>query len=97
MEKEAQIIEVEVVEIDGIVPVPAARAEQNDRRESGNDRQNWQGRVRQLDARWWPLWVLLGILTFVLLLTVGVVAGAIYIIYQIIRSILLVLVSAFKS
>jgi len=86
MEKEPETIEVEVVEIDGIAPVPHVdpEPEQDPRQQGWNDWQNWQGKVRQLDIRWWPLWVVLGIVVVFLILTVGIVLGVIYGIYRII-------------
>jgi len=48
----------------------------------------WQGRVKQLDARWWPLWVVLGVIVVFLVLTLGVVFGAILLIAKIARGIL---------
>lgn len=48
----------------------------------------WQGRVKQLDARWWPLWVLLGVIVVFLVLTVGVVVGAFILVVKIISSLL---------
>lgn len=95
MEKEPETIEVEVVEIDGVAPVPVTPAEE-DAPHRGNDWRNWQGKVRQLDMRWWPLWVLLGIILLFLALTVGIVLGIIYGIYRIIRGILSGIAGAFK-
>jgi hypothetical protein len=79
MTKEATEIEVEVLEIDGVAPVkPETHAD--DAPQQGW--RQWQGRVRTLDARWWPLWVLLGIIALALLLTVGIVLGAIYLVIR---------------
>ncbi len=101
MSKEATEIEVEVVEIDGAAPIvaqsrPRADTDMNFDDETspssqgfrGRDWQQWQGRVRSLDSRWWPLWVLLGIIAVFLLLTLGVVIAAIYLILRVIRKIL---------
>jgi hypothetical protein len=80
MTKEATQIEVEVVEIDGVTPTaPQAGAEEQ---RPQNDWRQWQGRVRQLDSRWWPLWVVLGIIAFVLLITVGLVLGVVFVIVR---------------
>ncbi|MCU0751995.1 MAG: hypothetical protein MUF86_02635 [Akkermansiaceae bacterium] len=84
MPEEPKEIEVEVVEIDGVAPVvrqpsadePARRAEE------WRDWRQWQGRVRRLDSRWWPLWVILGIIALALALTVGLVAGVILLIVR---------------
>jgi hypothetical protein len=83
-------IEVEVVEIDGKPADSMTQATHRELRESpgangrdpaGTDWQDWrqwQGRVRTLDSRWWPLWVLLGVIVLALLLTVGLVLAVIF-------------------
>lgn len=86
-------IEVEVVEIDGIAPDPAAaegmrnvRGDSEHRHHPGAGQnmgsggrqwQQWRGQVQRLDSRWWPLWVILGIILLALLLTVGLVVGVV--------------------
>jgi hypothetical protein len=88
MTHQATDIEVEVVEIDGVAPVERqARAEQESPRRQGDwqDWRQWQGRVRQLDSRWWPLWAFLGIIAFILLITVGLVVGVILIIFKVLQ------------
>ena len=98
MEKESQAIEVEVVEIDGVAPVPAATQEESTghSRQSWQDWQNWQGRVRKLDMRWLPLWIVLGAILLVLLLTVGLAIAIVFAIFRIIANILRGLLSIFK-
>lgn len=86
MTTESQAIEVEVVEIDRTTP-PA----KFDRREDRPPRrpwQNWQGQVRTLDSRWWPLWLVLGAIAILLMLTVGLFLGIIFLIFRILRGIL---------
>lgn len=93
--KEFQEIEVEVVEIDGAPPPPSLRvphdvpdsASSRHARHSGTgfEWNIWNKRVRRLDPRWWPLWTLLGIMLIVLLATVGLVIGVVFITYQAIR------------
>ena len=84
MTQESQAIEVEVIEIDGAAP-PA----KVDRQEQAPRQwQNWQGRIRKLDSRWWPLWVLLGAIGVVLLLTLGLVLGIVFVIFRILSAIL---------
>ena len=90
MTNESQAIEVEVLEIDG--EVPAAKAESRVDQETRQPWQNWQGRVRQLDARWWPLWVFLGVIAVALMLTVGVFIGIIFLIFKIIRGVIRALI-----
>ena len=84
MTQESQAIEVEVVEIDGAAPPAKVEAQEQAPRQW----QNWQGRIRTLDARWWPLWVLLGAIGVVLLLTVGLVIGIVFVILQILGALL---------
>lgn len=86
MSQEPQAIEVEVVAIDGTTP--PARSEIRDESPPRQQWQNWQGQVRRLDARWWPLWVVLGTVAIVLLLTVGVFVGVLFLIFRIISGIL---------
>src|SRR5690606_10150263 len=55
-----ETIEAEVIEIDGAPP-----PEPPPRPDSGGkapDWSAWKSRALTLDRRWWPLWVLLGIL-----------------------------------
>jgi hypothetical protein len=87
MTEEPQAIEVEVVEIDGLAPpVKSARPEDPtpDPQARWQDWGNLQGRVLQLDKRWWPLWAVVGIVALALLLTVGVVLGIVFVIFRII-------------
>ncbi|RYD17868.1 MAG: hypothetical protein EOP88_24590 [Verrucomicrobiaceae bacterium] len=89
MSTEPQSIEVEVVEIDGAAP--PARVEPRDEPQAQSRpqwqdwQQQWQGRVRTLDSRWWPLWVVLGAVAVVLLLTFGLVIAVAFLIFSIIR------------
>ena len=89
MTKEATEIEVEVVEIDGVTPVvPQVRA--GEARPQGNwqDWRQWQGKVRRLDSRWWPLWVFLGIIALALFLTVGLVLAVVFLVVRLFVGIL---------
>jgi hypothetical protein len=81
MTQQDKEIEVEVVEIDGVTPASGRKIRAADAvdAETGNDEwrdwRHWQGRVRRLDSRWWPLWLILGVLALGLLATVGVIIG----------------------
>ena len=81
-------IEAEVLEIDGgPLPPPEVR---NDR-SRGQASRSWEslrGKVVRLDRRWWPLWVLLGILAVALLLTVGMVLAVVVAIAKLVGGIL---------
>lgn len=89
MPKEATEIEVEVLEIDGLAPTtPQVQADEP--RVSGDwqDWRQWQGKVRTLDSRWWPLWAFLGIIAVFLLLTIGLVIAVLFVIIRLITKIL---------
>jgi sensor domain CHASE-containing protein len=83
----SQAIEVEVIEIDGAAPPEKFETSENSPPRSSWQTE-WQGRVRKLDSRWWPLWVLLGTVAVVLLLTVGLVLGIIFVIFRILRGLI---------
>lgn len=85
MTTEPQIVEVEVIEIDDIIP--ADKPEPQEKSASTRrsiDWQKWLVRIQRLDRRWWPVWIFLGSIALVLLLTVGVVVGILFVIYQMI-------------
>ena len=81
-----ETIEAEVIEIDGVEPPKAEKSEK--RTESPWSRAGMQGRVLKLDRRWWPLWLLLGVVAVILAATVGVVLGICYTIFAVIRRVL---------
>ena len=82
------IIEAEVVEIDGIAVEPRpVRRETPDTR-GRIDWSAWQGRVKRLDARWWPLWLVLGCIVLVVAVAVGMCVAVIYLAWRIFKSIL---------
>lgn len=81
-------IEVEVVEIDGHPTEPKPQANTAPQPSPTPD---WKQILWRLPKLWWPLKILLGILAVVLLLTVGLVAGLIYLAYRLIRNLLQVL------
>jgi hypothetical protein len=89
MKSEATEIEVEVVEVDGVAPVPAPTPPDEAEHRSGwRDWRGWQGRVRTLDSRWWPLWVLLGGIALFLLLTLGLVIAVVYVAVRLVSRLL---------
>ncbi len=90
MTNEFQTIEVEVVEIDGAAP--AAKFQSSEETQPRRkDWRIWKNRIRQLDSRWWPLWVIVAITGVLLLVTVGVVIGAILVIFRVLSGILRVI------
>jgi hypothetical protein len=89
MKPEAREIEVEVVEVDGVVPAAADEPAPESRvQPEWPDWRSLQGRVRTLDARWWPLWGLLGMVALFLLLTLGLVIAVVYLMVRLISRML---------
>jgi hypothetical protein len=83
-----QTIEVEVVEIDGVAVVPRpVKGDAPDMR-GRIDWTAWQGRVRRLDARWWPLWLVLGTIFLVLAVVVGICCAVVFVAWRIFKAIL---------
>lgn len=85
-------IEVEVVEIDGIAPVDAARASGEADAPRGSFGRGWQ-QARQFDPRriklrWWPLWVLGAIVAVVLFLTLGLAAAIVLLVLRLVSGLL---------
>jgi hypothetical protein len=79
-------LEAEVLEIDGSPPPPPQPEPEAPRHD--DPWQAMRGRVVKLDRRWWPLWVLLGIVAVALALTVGVVVAAGVIVLKVIGGVL---------
>lgn len=95
MTREQTDIEVEVLEIDGVAPVePQGRTGGEAQPQGGSwqDWRRWPGQVRQLDSRWWPLWVVLGVIAVALVLTVGLVVGVLVLVVRIFLKIVRALV-----
>ena len=89
MTRESTDIEVEVVEIDGVTPVtPEIRDDRTTFRSNWQGWTQWRGQVSRLDSRWWPLWVVLGIIALTLILTVGLVIGVVFVIIRLMMNVL---------
>jgi hypothetical protein len=88
MTQESQAIEVEVLAIDGSTPAhaPAISQPPEDPAYRRPQWKKWPGEVRQLNIRWWPLWIIFGVITAGLLLTVGLVLGVLFLIFRTIRN-----------
>jgi hypothetical protein len=81
-----ETIEADVLEIDGSPP-PAPQV----RDAEPQPEPAWKsmrGKVLRLDRRWWPLWVLLGLIAFAFVAVIGVIFGAFLIVAKIIGAIL---------
>jgi hypothetical protein len=86
---ESPAIEVEVLEIDGNTPqLRTTRETFSDSQPHSNTWATWQGRIRHLDRRWWPLWLLLGLALLTVVLTLGLVVGLITVILKCLQIIL---------
>ncbi|WP_411826163.1 hypothetical protein [Luteolibacter sp. AS25] len=94
MERSEQTIEAEVVEIDGVSVEPRP-VEKNRAGGDWQDWRSWQGKVRELDPRWWPLWAFLGAIGLVLLVVVGMCAAVILVIYKLFKALFMGFVSLF--
>ena len=84
-----ETIEAEVLEIDGSAPPPPREPQGEEQRSRG--RAPWdafRGQVVRLDRRWWPLWVLLGVVALVLMLTVGLAVAVLVMVAKVIGGIL---------
>ncbi|MBC7980042.1 MAG: hypothetical protein H7Y36_05720 [Armatimonadetes bacterium] len=91
------IIEAEVVEIDGIaveqqLPFPQT---QSQRRADWTDWRGWQRRVSLLDARWMPLWLIIGFVALILIIAFGMCMAVVVICYKIIVGIVRAFISLF--
>lgn len=99
MPTEERAIEVEVVEVDGVAVTQRAAAADDaarGRQAEWGDWRQWQGRVRQLDSRWWPLWAVLGVVVVFLVLTVGLVVAAVVLVVRLVLGILRGLAGMFR-
>ena len=94
-------LEAEVVEIDGVAVDPKTMREKSAGRPKGPQRApwaqwgTWQGQMKRLDARWWPLWVVLGFIVLVLVVAVGMVALVCYVTWRVTLGLLNALLSVF--
>jgi len=90
MSHEEPTIEAEVVEIDGI-SIQSEIPHQERSRGSSEPHsawRSWQGKVKAVDARWWPLWLILGFLLLIIVVAIGMCAAVIGFIYWICKSLI---------
>ncbi len=83
MTRTEQTIEADVVEIDGIA-VEQRPAPRQAKSSEWNSWGSWQGRVKKLDARWWPLWLALGFVALVLIVAVGMCVAVVWVTYKLV-------------
>ena len=83
-----QIIEAEVVEIDGVAVESRPVRGETQSKSRRIDWTVWQGRVKSLDARWWPLWLVLSFVVLVVAVAVGLCFAVIFVTWRIFKAIL---------
>jgi hypothetical protein len=91
-----QTIEVEIVEIDGIAVESRPVGGEAPNKRGRVDWTQWQGRVKRIDARWWPLWLMLGIIVLVLAAVVGICVAVVFVAWRIFKGLLNGIVSLFS-
>ena len=79
-----QTIEAEVVEIDGIAVEPKSVRKESAKGAPWAQWGNFQGRVKRLDARWMPLWIVLGFIALVAFVAIGMVAAVLFVTFRIV-------------
>jgi len=93
MSREEPTIEAEVVEIDGVAVEPRQAKSAGPDPARWKDWGRWQGRVKTLNPRWWPLWLLLGFILLVLVVAIGLCVAVLSATYWIMKSIIMGIVS----
>lgn len=81
-------IEAEVVEIDGIAVVPMPVRDDSAKGAPWARWGTFQGQVKRLDMRWWPLWLVLGFFALIVIVAVGMVAAVAVVTFRIIAGLL---------
>lgn len=76
------VLEAEVVEIDGVA------VEMRPQSRGGFAGEVWRSRVKRLDPRWWPLWLLLAFVVLALAVAVGICAFVVLVIWRVLRALL---------
>jgi len=89
MSEPVKEIEVEVLEIDGVRQESRVDDCASGRGVWGEQHKappwaGWQGKVRGLDRRWWPLWVLLGLVLAFFAVVVGVIAMVVMLVIRLV-------------
>lgn len=94
MKQDEPALEVEVVEIDGVAvdSQPQREIPEKDRRV---DWQSWQGKIRMLDKRWAPLWIVLGFIAVILIVAIGMCVAVFAVAYWMLKTILRAIFSLF--
>lgn len=88
-------LEAEIVEIDGVAVEHKPVREESGKGAPWARWGSWQSQVKRFDARWWPLWAVLGFVALVLLVSIGMVALVLYVSWRIVTGILSAVFSMF--
>jgi uncharacterized membrane protein len=98
MQQDEPTLEAEVVEINGVAVEPRSEKDTPKPQQSRRvDWQSWQGKIRVLDKRWAPLWIVLGIIALILFVIVGLVLAVFAFAFWIVKSILRAVMSIFTG
>lgn len=89
-------IEAEVIEIDGVAVQPRPMREESAKGAPWARWGDWQGQVKRLDLRWWPLWAVLGAIALVAVVAVGMCFAVIFVTWQIFKAILRAIANLFR-
>ena len=82
-------IEVEVLEIDGVVPA-ALRARSDGPapiRDAWRNGPHRRGRIRMLGSPWWLLWAIPGAIVLALMVAMGLVLGGVFLLVRLLLKI----------
>ncbi len=91
MDGNEPIIEAEVVEIDGVAVEPRPQPR------GGFSGEDWRGRVKRLDPRWMPLWLVLGFAALVVAVAAGMCALVVLVIWRTLKAILRGIANLFRG
>jgi hypothetical protein len=82
-------LEAEVLEIDGSpAPPPPPSSPRSAQSRAEDAWRSMRGRVVRFERRWWPLWILLGLVAVALLLVVACFVGVFVVVAKVIGSVL---------
>lgn len=82
-----ETLEAEVIAIDGKPPEPPPEPRESQRAGGHRTFHGFHGRVLKLDKRWWPLWLLLGLVFGVFIIAFLILAAAFSLLRSLIRGI----------
>lgn len=91
-----ETIEVEVIEIDGVAVEPRSLRREKPDTHGRIDWSTWQRRVRRLDSRWWPLWLVLGFMALVVAVGVGICVAVVFVTWRILKALITGLADLFN-